>query len=84
MRSFYNNKVLGSRVQHVTKEILQKSFTAGWRRTFKGEGTNRKAKSRLYVRGFEDKRDRGWVETFSGTADQGHMRTAILYTVQSP
>ena len=81
LKKFHANKVLGPRMRNLTKEILSKTFSAGWRRTFKGEGDNRKAKSRLFVRGFEDKRDRGWVETFSGTADQGHMRTAILYSL---
>ena len=33
------------------------------------------------MRGFEDKRDLGWVETYSGTMDPGMMHTAIIYAL---
>ena len=51
--SFHNHKALGERVSEdaITPEIRKLTMTAGWRRTFKGEGEHRKPKSRLYVRG---------------------------------
>lgn len=82
LRSYFNNKVLGPRVEHVTPEIRKKTLRAAWRRTLKGEGDSRKAKSRLYVIGSQDKRDLSWVETYSGTMDPGLQHTAIIYGLQ--
>ena len=79
LRSFFENNALGGRIEVITKDIARKTMTAGWRRTWKGEGENRKAKSRLYVRGFLDKRIRGWVETYSSTVDKGQLRLAMIY-----
>ena len=79
LRSYAQWKVLGPRVTKVTPEIKAKTFTAGWRRTWKGEGVNREPKSRLYVRGFEDKRNMGWLETYSGTMIPGLMMLSLVY-----
>jgi len=79
LQSFFDLKVLGPRVRKITPHILHRTFTAGWRRTWKGEGDNRVAKSRLYAHGFQDTRDRGWMETYSGTADPGLMRVASIF-----
>ncbi len=81
LQSFFDNNALGGRVLEVNKDIIKKTMTAGWRRTWKGEGENRKAKSRLYVRGFQDKRERGWVETYSSTVDRGQLRIAMMYAL---
>ena len=81
LRSFFENKVLGPKVKTVTENIKKKLFSAGWRRTWKGDGNSRVAKSRLFARGFEDKRDRGWLETYSGTMDHGLMKTAITFAL---
>ena len=86
LRSFRSNGALGSRISSPSKEVLAKTLTASWRRTWKlqdegaGDGAGRRvAKSRLYVRGFQDRRDRGWLETHAGTADPGLERIAYLY-----
>jgi hypothetical protein len=81
LRSYVANKVLGPRVLNVTRDISSKTFDAGWRRTWKGDGDTRVPKSRLYARGYQDKRDRGWIETYLGTPDEGHMRTAIIFSL---
>ena len=79
--NFIANGALGPKVTNVTPEILERTFTAGWRRTYKGDGDDRIAKSRLYARGFEDRRDRGWVETFSGTMNHGLMRLSLVFAL---
>ena len=81
LQSFYDLKVLSPLIQKVTPQIKEKTFSAGWRRTWKGEGDTREPKSRLYVRGFQEKRDRGWLETYSGTMNAGQMRLAIVYAL---
>ena len=81
LNSYAEMGVLGPKVTKVTPHVLSRTFTAGWRRTWKGEGDERVAKSRLYARGFEDRRDRGWLETYSGTMDAGLMKTAMVYAL---
>ena len=81
LKSYFDNKALGPRVENVTPDILKKTFDANWRRTFKGYGDDRVAKSRLYVQGFRDRRVRGWLETFAGTADPGLERMLYLYAL---
>ena len=54
-------------------------MTAGWRRTFKGEGETRKPKSRLYVRGFKDGREKEFLQTYSATMDKGLFRLMLIY-----
>ena len=81
LRSFFTNGALGPRITVVTPEIAKMTLTAGWRRTWKGEGDDRTAKSRLYVRGFQDRRDRGWIETYAGTADPGLERINHIYAL---
>jgi hypothetical protein len=81
LRSFHSNGALGPRIINVTPDIMQKTFTAGWRRTWKGDADERTAKSRLYVRGFQDRRDRGWIETHAGTADPGLERISHIYAL---
>jgi hypothetical protein len=78
-RRFHELGVLGPRVKVVTAAIRARMFPAGWRRTWKGEGDKREAKSRLYARGNLDKRDKGWIETYSGTMDAGLMRLTMVY-----
>jgi hypothetical protein len=63
----------------MTRVISQKTFTAGWRTTWKGDDQERVSKSRLYVKGFEDKRDPGWLETYSGIMDHGLMQVGLIY-----
>ena len=70
---------MGPRIKNVNADILSRTFTAGWRRTWKGDGDERIAKSRLYAHGFQDKRDRGWMETYLGTADPGLVRVGMIY-----
>ncbi len=81
LQSFYDLAALGSIVKHVTKDIARKTMTAGWRRTWKGTGNERSAKSRLFVRGYEDKRDQGWLETYSGTMNFALMLIALVYAL---
>jgi transposase InsO family protein len=81
LRSYAKWKVLGPKVTKVTRRILAKTFPAGWRRTWKGIGNSRVPKSRLYVQGFRDKRDMGWLETYSGTMDPGLMRLGLIYAL---
>ena len=52
-----------------------------WRHTQKSLRGKRKRKSRLVARGFMDKRDRGWINTHSGTCDRGHLRIAIVFSL---
>ena len=81
LESFHRNGALGARVLHVTPEVKRFTMTAGWRRTWKGEGDNRVAKSRLYVRGFHDKRDKEWLKTYSSTMDKGLFRILLIYVM---
>ena len=78
LKSFFDLHVLGPKLDTVPPDIAKKTMTAGWRRTWKGDGDSRVAKSRLFCRGFQDKRDLGWIETFSGTAEAGLARVALL------
>lgn len=82
LRRYAELRVLGPRVKHVTAAIRARLFPAGWRRTWKGEGDHREPKSRLYARGNLDKRDKGWIETYSGTMDAGLMRLAMVYGLE--
>lgn len=60
----------------------ERFMTTRWRHTWKAtEEGGRKAKSRLVARGFQDPRDPGWVETYSGTAEVGQFRTALIYAL---
>jgi hypothetical protein len=77
LESWKRHGVLGEKINPAGKRFM----TARWRRTWKGFGQDRKAKSRLVARGFQDPRDRGWVETYSGTSNPGQMHTSIVYAL---
>jgi hypothetical protein len=76
--SYLKNKAIGAKVEKVTGRIKRLIQTAAYRRTWKGDGNNRRAKSRLYVHGFIDPRDKGWLNTYSGTMEPGLKHLALL------
>jgi hypothetical protein len=81
LKNFIDLKVLGPKVKGLTRDILALTFDAGWRRTFKGSGDDRVAKSRLYAKGYLEMRVLGWLETYSGTMEQAMMMIGIIYAL---
>ena len=81
LRSFHQNGALGARIFEITPQVKRYTMTGGWRRTWKGEGGARVAKSRLYVRGFQDKREKEWLKTYSSTMDKGLFRILLIYVL---
>lgn len=81
LSNYVKYKALGNKINNITPEMKPLIQSMGWRRTWKGEGAVRKAKSRLYTHGFKDGRDLGWLETYSGTMEPGLMRVALIYAL---
>lgn len=85
LRSYFNNQALGPLILNPSPDILANTLTAGWRRTWKikdeTDTSEREGKSRLFVHGFKDPRDRGCVETHAGTADPGLERINHIYAL---
>ena len=77
LRRWKELQVLGTRI--TDPKQMKGVISMRWRHTWKGIQHNRQAKSRLVASGFQDPRDRGWVETYSGTSEAGQVRITIVY-----
>jgi hypothetical protein len=73
--------VLGPEVVRPSHAEVRQAMQIVLRLTYKSKGDGLTEKARAVVLGNTDRRDKGWINTYSGVCDPGIMRLAIVFAL---